>query len=151
MSSSKKQWCNNYKRARWVLDLTDEDIYWCTADPGWVTGTVYGVFGPMLAGATTLVLGGSFSPGNWYGAIEEYDVTVWYSAPTAFRMLMGAGENQLRKYNLTSLRHILSVGEPLNPEVVRWGVDMFDLRIHDTWWMTETGAHTICNYNSLPY
>ena len=103
--------------ARWVLDLTDEDIYWCTADPGWVTGTVYGVFGPMLAGATTLVLGGRFSPGNWYGAIEEYDVTVWYSAPTAFRMLMGAGENQLLKYNLTSLRHILSVGSHLTQKL----------------------------------
>ena len=136
--------------ARWVLDLRDEDIYWCTADPGWVTGTVYGIFGPMLAGATTLVLGGRFSPESWYGAIEDYDVTVWYSAPTAFRMLMGAGEKQLRKYDMSSLRHILSVGEPLNPEVVRWGVDMFDLRIHDTWWMTETGAHTICNYNCLP-
>lgn len=135
---------------RWVLDLADEDIYWCTADPGWVTGTVYGVFGPMLAGATTLILGGRFSPEGWYGAIEEYGVTVWYSAPTAFRMLMGAGESQVRKYDLSSLRHILSVGEPLNPEVVRWGTETFNLRIHDTWWMTETGAHTICNYNCLP-
>lgn len=135
---------------RWVLDLTDEDIYWCTADPGWVTGTVYGIFGPMLAGATTLILGGRFSPEAWYGAIEEYGVTVWYSAPTAFRMLMGAGENQVRKYDLSSLRHILSVGEPLNPEVVRWGTETFNIRIHDTWWMTETGAHTICNYNCLP-
>lgn len=135
---------------RWVLDLTDEDIYWCTADPGWVTGTVYGLFGPMLAGATTLVLGGRFSPEAWYGAIEEYSVTVWYSAPTAFRMLMGAGSSMLERYDVSSLRHILSVGEPLNPEVVRWGTDTFKLRIHDTWWMTETGAHTICNYNCLP-
>lgn len=135
---------------RWVLDLNDNDIYWCTADPGWVTGTVYGILGPMLVGATTLILGGSFSPESWYGAIEEYGVTVWYSAPTAFRMLMGAGESQLRDFDLKSLRHILSVGEPLNPEIVRWGADSFNLRIHDTWWMTETGAHMICNFNCLP-
>ncbi|MCZ2259716.1 acetate--CoA ligase [Sporosarcina sp. G11-34] len=135
---------------RWVLDLNDEDIYWCTADPGWVTGTVYGVFGPMLAGATNLVLGGRFSPESWYGAIEDYGVTVWYSAPTAFRMLMGAGEGQLRGFDLTTLRHVLSVGEPLNPEVIRWGTDSFKLRIHDTWWKTETGGHIICNFNCLP-
>ena len=77
-------------------------------------------------------------------------MTVWYSAPTAFRMLMGAGEGQLRKFDLSSLRHILSVGEPLNPEVIRWGMDAFNLRIHDTWWMTETGAHMICNFQCLP-
>lgn len=135
---------------RWVLDLNDQDVYWCTADPGWVTGTVYGLFGPMLTGATILVLGGRFAPGNWYEAIEEYSVTVWYSAPTAFRMLMGAGEGPLRQFDLSSLRHILSVGEPLNPEVIRWGMDAFNLRIHDTWWMTETGAHMICNYGCLP-
>ena len=135
---------------KWVLDLNDKDIYWCTADPGWVTGTVYGFIGPMLAGATSLILGGNFSPQKWYSAIEEYGVTVWYSAPTAFRMLMGAGERQLRDYDLKSLRHILSVGEPLNPEVIRWGMDSFNLRIHDTWWMTETGAQMICNFNCLP-
>ncbi|MHA6260375.1 acetate--CoA ligase [Sporosarcina sp. CAU 1771] len=135
---------------RWVLDLKDEDVYWCTADPGWVTGTVYGLFGPLLNGATNLVLGGRFSPEKWYEAIEEYGVTVWYSAPTAFRMLMGAGEGPLRAHDLKSLRHVLSVGEPLNPEVIRWGMDSFNLRIHDTWWMTETGAHMICNYACLP-
>jgi acetyl-CoA synthetase len=136
--------------ARWVLDLKDEDVFWCTADPGWVTGTAYGIFGPMLAGATSLIVGGRFSTDSWYGAIQEYGVTVWYSAPTAFRMLMGAGAGPLEKYDLSSLRHILSVGEPLNPEVIRWGMDVFKLRIHDTWWMTETGAQTICNFGSLP-
>lgn len=135
---------------RWVLDLNDQDVYWCTADPGWVTGTVYGILGPMLAGATNLVLGDRFSPESWYGAIEDYGVTVWYSAPTAFRMLMGAGEGQLRGFDLTSLRHILSVGEPLNPEVIQWGTASFKLRIHDTWWKTETGGHMICNLNCLP-
>lgn len=135
---------------RWVLDLNDEDIFWCTADPGWVTGTAYGVFGPMLAGATSLILGGRFSADSWYGAIEEYGVTVWYSAPTAFRMLMGVGEGPLRNFDHSTLRHILSVGEPLNPEVIRWGSEAFKLRIHDTWWMTETGAQTICNFGCLP-
>lgn len=135
---------------RWVLDLSDEDIYWCTADPGWVTGTVYGVFGPMLAGATTLILGKEFSLENWYETIEAYGVTVWYSAPTAFRMLMGASEKNKKRYDLSTLRHILSVGEPLNVEVIQWGIDTFNLRIHDTWCMTETGALMIANFKSLP-
>ncbi|WP_246941277.1 acetate--CoA ligase [Bacillus pinisoli] len=139
----------HYQTAKWVLDLQEEDIYWCTADPGWVTGTSYGIFGPWLVGASNVVVGGRFSPEAWYGTIEDYGVTVWYSAPTAFRMLMGAGDEVVKKFNLNSLRHILSVGEPLNPEVVRWGMKVFNLRIHDTWWMTETGAQLICNYPSM--
>ncbi|BDH62621.1 acetyl-coenzyme A synthetase [Lysinibacillus sp. PLM2] len=138
-----------YQTAQWVLDLKDEDIYWCTADPGWVTGTAYGIFGPWLNGVTNLIVGGRFTPQAWYGAIEKYRVTVWYSAPTAFRMLMGAGTSVLEGYNLSSLRHVLSVGEPLNPEVIRWGMDELGHRIHDTWWMTETGAHMICNYPTM--
>ncbi|MGM0877441.1 MAG: acetate--CoA ligase [Bacillota bacterium] len=139
----------HYQTAKWVLDLNDDDVYWCTADPGWVTGTSYGVFAPWLVGATNVILGGRFSPEDWYQTIENYGVTVWYSAPTAFRMLMGAGDGLVKKFNLRSLRHILTVGEPLNPEVVRWGKKAFDLRIHDTWWMTETGAQVICNYPSM--
>lgn len=139
-----------YQSMKWVMDIRDEDIYWCTADPGWVTGTSYGIFGPWLAGTTSLVLGGRFSPDAWYNAIDEYRVTVWYSAPTAFRMLMGAGEVVVKKHDLSSLRHILSVGEPLNPEVIKWGMHVFNKRIHDTWWMTETGAQMICNYACLP-
>ena len=139
-----------YQSMKWVMDIRDEDVYWCTADPGWVTGTSYGIFGPWLAGATSLVLGGRFSPDAWYNAIEAYKVTVWYSAPTAFRMLMGAGDAIVEKHDLSSLRHILSVGEPLNPEVVKWGMQVFHLRIHDTWWMTETGAQMICNFGCLP-
>lgn len=138
-----------YKTAQWVLDLKEEDIYWCTADPGWITGTSYGIFGPWLNGVTNVVLGGRFSPDAWYQAIEQFKITVWYSAPTAFRMLMGAGDDIVKKYDLSSLRHILSVGEPLNPEVIRWGMDVYGHRIHDTWWMTETGAHMICNYPSM--
>ncbi|RYL92325.1 acetate--CoA ligase [Sporolactobacillus sp. THM7-4] len=134
---------------RWVLDLKDDDIYWCTADPGWVTGTSYGIFAPWLNGATNVVRGGRFSPDDWYQTIQKYKVTVWYSAPTAFRMLMGAGDERVKRYDLSSLRHILSVGEPLNPEVVKWGWDVYHRRIHDTWWMTETGGHMICNFPSL--
>ncbi|BDG81108.1 MULTISPECIES: acetate--CoA ligase [Bacillus] len=135
-----------YQTGKWVLDLKEEDIYWCTADPGWVTGTVYGIFAPWLNGATNVIVGGRFSPESWYGTIEQLGVNVWYSAPTAFRMLMGAGDEMAAKYDLTSLRHVLSVGEPLNPEVIRWGHKVFHKRIHDTWWMTETGGQLICNY-----
>ncbi|WP_458118850.1 acetate--CoA ligase [Paenibacillus sp. Z6-24] len=131
---------------RVVLDLQPDDIYWCTADPGWVTGTSYGIFAPWLNGATNVIRGGRFSPQDWYETIQRYKVTVWYSAPTAFRMLMGAGDEAVEQYDLSSLRHVLSVGEPLNPEVIRWGYRVYKQRIHDTWWMTETGAQLICNY-----
>lgn len=139
----------HYQTAKWVLDLKEDDVYWCTADPGWVTGTAYGIFGPWLVGASNVILGGRFRPESWYETIEDFGVTVWYSAPTAFRMLMGAGDELIKQFDLTSLRHVLSVGEPLNPEVVRWGVKVFNLRIHDTWWMTETGGQLICNYPSM--
>ncbi|UTH13195.1 acetate--CoA ligase [Macrococcus equipercicus] len=139
----------HYISGQYVLDLTEDDIYWCTADPGWVTGTSYGIFAPWLNGATNVIAGGRFSPEGWYSTIEEFKVTVWYSAPTAFRMLMGAGDELSKNYDLSSLRHVLSVGEPLNPEVIKWGYKVFGKRIHDTWWMTETGAHMIVNYPSM--
>lgn len=138
-----------YYTGRIVLDLKEDDVYWCTADPGWVTGTSYGIFAPWLNGATNVIRGGRFSPQDWYNTIEKYKVTVWYSAPTAFRMLMGAGDEAVKSFDLSSLRHVLSVGEPLNPEVVRWGLKVYGQRIHDTWWMTETGAHLICNYPAM--
>lgn len=96
-----------------------------------------------------MIRGGRFSPTDWYETLEKNKVTVWYSAPTAFRMLMSAGDEVVKKYDLSSLRHVLSVGEPLNPEVIRWGSKVFNKRIHDTWWMTETGAQLICNYPSV--
>lgn len=136
----------HYQTAKWVLDLKEDDVYWCTADPGWVTGTAYGIFAPWLVGASNVILGGRFSPEAWYEALQDYGVTVWYSAPTAFRMLMGAGQDAIKKYDLSQVRHVLSVSEPLNPEVIRWGMNAFGLRIHDTWWMTETGGQVICNY-----
>ncbi|SDT41871.1 acetyl-CoA synthetase [Paenibacillaceae bacterium GAS479] len=134
---------------RVVLDLKEDDVYWCTADPGWVTGTSYGIFAPWLNGATNVVRGGRFSPQDWYRTLQRYGVTVWYSAPTAFRMLMGAGDDVVSQFDLSSLRHVLSVGEPLNPEVVRWGAKVYGQRIHDTWWMTETGGQLICNYPAM--
>lgn len=138
-----------YTTARWVLDLKDDDVYWCTADPGWITGMMYGVFAPWLTGTTIVIFGGRFNPSMWYETIEKYDVSVWYSAPTAFRMLMGAGDEFVKQYQLESLRHILTVGEPLNPEIIRWGMKVFKQRIHDTWWMTETGAIMISNFPSM--
>ncbi|WP_230876207.1 acetate--CoA ligase [Paenibacillus validus] len=135
----------HYITGKWVLDLQEDDIYWCTADPGWVTGTSYGIFAPWLNGATNLVRGGRFSADGWYRTLQDYGVTVWYSAPTAFRMLMSAGDELTAKYSFGRLRHVLSVGEPLNPEVIRWGLKVYGKRIHDTWWMTETGAHMIVN------
>lgn len=139
----------HYQTGKWILDLQEGDIYWCTADPGWVTGTAYGVFAPWLNGVTNVIRGGRFSPDDWYQTIEKNKVTIWYSAPTAFRMLMGAGEDVVKKYDLSSVRHILSVGEPLNPEVVRWGMQVYGKRIHDNWWMTETGAILISNYPQM--
>ncbi len=136
----------HYATARYVLDLHDEDIYWCTADPGWVTGTSYGMFGPASNGVTSLVYEGGFGAGRWYSLIQKYGVTVWYTAPTAIRMLMKAGEQLPQRHDLSSLRYICSVGEPLNPEAVFWGQKALGLPIHDNWWQTETGSILIANY-----
>ncbi|OEH86967.1 acetate--CoA ligase [Desulfuribacillus stibiiarsenatis] len=139
----------HYQTAKWVLDFKPGDVYWCTADPGWVTGTSYGTFAPWLHGITNVIRGGRFSPEDWYTTLEKYKVTIWYSAPTAFRMLMSKGSDIIENYDLSSIRHILSVGEPLNAEVIRWGLKTFKKRIHDTWWMTETGGQMIVNFPSM--
>jgi len=136
--------------AKYVLDLHDEDVYWCTADPGWVTGTSYGIFGAWACGATSLVLEAGFDAARWYRAIEEYGVTMWYTAPTAVRLLMKQGAGLAKKHDLSSLRYICSVGEPLNPEAVVWGREAFGMPIHDGWWQTETGAIMIANYATMP-
>lgn len=135
---------------KWVLDLRDDDVYWCTADPGWVTGTVYSIFGPWSNGATCVTYEGRFDAESWYGLIDRLHVTVWYTAPTALRMLMKAGDDVVFEHSLESLRHILSVGEPLNPEVVRWGMKVYGLPIHDNWWQTETGMMLIANLPCNP-
>lgn len=139
----------HYISGKYVLDLKEDDIYWCTADPGWVTGTSYGVFAPWLNGVTNCIAGGRFSPEQWYSMIETFKVTIWYTAPTVLRMLMSAGDDVVEKYDLSSLRSILSVGEPLNPEVIKWSKDVYDKRVLDTWWMTETGGHMIVNYPAV--
>ncbi|MHB7935206.1 acetate--CoA ligase [Staphylococcus haemolyticus] len=139
----------HYISGKYVLDLKEDDVYWCTADPGWVTGTSYGVFAPWLNGVTNCIAGGRFSPEQWYSMIETFKVTIWYTAPTALRMLMSAGDDVVEKYDLSSLRSILSVGEPLNPEVIKWSKDVYDKRVLDTWWMTETGGHMIVNYPAV--
>ena len=132
--------------AKWALDLKESDVYWCTADPGWVTGIAYGILGNWSNGVTTLVYKGRFNPEKWYQLIQDYHVTVWYTAPTAIRMLAAEGEKLLKKYDFSSLRHLASVGEPLNPEAVWWGMEAFGLPFHDNWWQTETGGILIANY-----
>jgi acetyl-CoA synthetase len=136
----------HYATGKYVLDIHDEDVYWCTADPGWVTGTSYGMFGPWSNGATSLVYEGGFGAGAWYSMIEKYRVTVWYTAPTAIRMLMKAGDQAAKKHDLSSLRYMCSVGEPLNPEAVVWSDKVLGLPFHDNWWQTETGCILIANY-----
>lgn len=131
--------------AKFVLDLKPEDIYWCTADPGWVTGIVYSILSNWSLGITTFVYGGRFDVEKWYSLLEKYKITVWYTAPTAVRMLMGKGEEIVKKYNLSSLRYLASVGEPLNPEAIVWGQKAFGKPFHDTWWQTETGSIMIAN------
>lgn len=135
--------------AKWVLDLRDDDVYWCTADPGWVTGIAYEILGSWSNGASMVVFEGRFDPGRWYKIIEDYKVTVWYTAPTAVRLLMAAGTALVKKYDLSSLRHLASVGEPLNPEAIYWGLKAFGLPFHDNWWQTELGAICIANFPSL--
>jgi len=135
----------------WVLDVHDEDVYWCTADLGWVTGVVYGVIGPWSNGVTQVGLGGRFDPERWFKTIQDYKISVWYTAPTAVRMLMAKGDDIPKKYDLSSLRANYSVGEPLNPEGVRWAMEVFDSKpFHDTWWQTETGSILITNFPEMP-
>ena len=140
---------SQYLTAKWVLDLKEDDIYWCTADPGWVTGTSYGIIGPWSLGITQCVLDSGFSAEAWYKFIEKHGVTVWYSAPTAIRSLMKAGEELVKKYRLSRLRHLASVGEPLNAEAVIWSEKIFGKAFLDTYWQTETGAMMICNFPGM--
>jgi acetyl-CoA synthetase len=136
--------------ARWVLDLQAGDVYWCTADPGWVTGISYGVIAPLACGVGMIVDREEFDAPRWYEILNTERVTVWYTAPTAIRMLMKAGVELARTREYPALRHLASVGEPLNPEAVVWGVAALGLPFHDTWWQTETGAIMIANYPCMP-
>lgn len=140
---------SQYLTTKWILDLQDDDIYWCTADPGWVTGTSYGIIGPWSLGVTQCILDSGFSAQVWYKFIEKFKVSMWYSAPTAIRSLMKAGEGIVKDYNLSSLRHLASVGEPLNSEAVIWSEKVFGKQFHDTFWQTETGSVMISNYPGM--
>jgi acetyl-CoA synthetase len=138
----------HHATARYVLDLREDDIFWCTADPGWVTGTSYGVIAPLTCGVTCVVDELEFDARRWYRLLEQERVTVWYTAPTALRMLMRAGSAPHEGCDLSALRHVASVGEPLNPEVVHWGLEEIDRPIRDTWWQTETGAIMVANFHA---
>jgi acetyl-CoA synthetase len=136
----------HYITAKYALDLHPDDIYWCTADPGWVTGTSYGLIAPLTHGVTNIVDEAEFDADRWYRTLEEQKVSVWYTAPTAIRRLMRLDINPLETYDLSHLRFVASVGEPLNPEAVVWGQRVLRLTIHDNWWQTETGGIMIANY-----
>ena len=140
---------SQYLTTKWVLDLQENDIYWCTADPGWVTGTSYGIIGPWSMGIAQCVLDAGFSAQAWYKFIEKYRITMWYSSPTAIRSLMKAGDEIVKSYNLSSLRHLASVGEPLNSEAVIWSEKIFGKPFHDTFWQTETGSIMITNFPGM--
>lgn len=134
---------------RLALDLQEGDVYWCTADPGWVTGTSYGIIAPLANGVTMIADAGPFDVERWYRILQEQKVDVWYTAPTAVRMFMRAGAEVARRFDLGSLRYIASVGEPLNPEAVVFGQEAFGLPIHDNWWQSETGGIMIANYAAM--
>ncbi len=135
----------HFATGRYALDLHDDDVYWCTADPGWVTGTSYGIVAPLLHGVTSIVDEAEFDAERWYRILQEQRVSVWYTAPTAIRMLMKAGPELAGKYTFPRLRFVASVGEPLNPEAVWWGQEVLRRPIHDNWWQTETGGIMIAN------
>ena len=139
----------HYVTARVALDLHPDDVFWCTADPGWVTGTSYGIVAPLTHGITMVVDERDFDAECWYRLIASERVTVWYTAPTAIRMLMKAGADLARAHDLSSLRFLGSVGEPLNPEAVVWGVEAFGQPFHDNWWQTETGGIMIANLAAM--
>ncbi len=135
--------------ARFALDLGPDDVYWCTADPGWVTGTSYGIIAPLALGATLVVDEAEFEPERWYRILQDEKVRVWYTAPTAIRMLMKLGADLPRRFDLSALRFAASVGEPLNPEAVVWGQEVLGRPFHDTWWQTETGGIVLANFAAM--
>lgn len=135
----------HYVTGLYALDLHPDDIYWCTADPGWVTGTSYGIISPLLHGVTSIIDQAEFDAERWYRILQDEQVSVWYTAPTGIRMLIKAGPELPARFSFPHLRFIASVGEPLNPEAVWWGKEVLGLPIHDNWWQTETGGIMIAN------
>jgi len=139
----------HYITAAYVLDLHPDDVFWCTADPGWVTGTSYGVIAPLLHGVTNIVDEAEFDAKRWYQILQDQKVSIWYTAPTAIRRLMRLDIKPQQEYDLSHLRVAYSVGEPLNPEGVLWGKQVLGKPFHDTWWQTETGGIMIANYPQM--
>jgi acetyl-CoA synthetase len=135
--------------AREVLHLTEEEIYWCTADQGWVTGTSYGIIGPWSIGVTQVHFGGGYNAEHWFTLLEQEQVSIWYTAPTALRMLLREDPDLFGRFDLARLKHIFSVGEPLNPEVIHWSRRTLGREIYDTWFQTETGGIMITNRPGL--
>lgn len=135
----------HYLTGLYALDLHPTDIFWCTADPGWVTGVSYGIIAPLLHGVTSIVDEAEFDAERWYRILQTEKVSVWYTAPTAIRMLIKAGTELPSRFRFPQLRFIASVGEPLNPEAVWWGKQVLGQPIHDNWWQTETGGIMIAN------
>jgi acetyl-CoA synthetase len=135
----------HYATGRFALDLHPGDVFWCTADPGWVTGTSYGLVAPLAHGVTNVVDEAEFDAERWFRVLRDERVTVWYTAPTAIRRLMRIGARPAGEEGLPDLRFVASVGEPLNPEGVLWGRDVLGLPIHDNYWQTETGGIVIAN------
>jgi len=135
---------------RLVLDLHADDVFWCTADPGWVTGTSYGIIAPLTNGVTSIIDEADFDAERWYRILERHRVDVFYTAPTAIRMLQRLGDELPAAHDLSALRLVASVGEPLDAEGVRWCQSTFGVPVLDTWWQTETGGIMIANYRSQP-
>ena len=135
----------HYLTGLYALDLHPDDIFWCTADPGWVTGMAYGVITPLIHGVTSIVDEAEFEAERWYRILQTQGVTVWYTAPTAIRMLIKAGPELVAQFSFPKLRFVASVGEPLNAEAVWWGNRVLGLPIHDNWWQTETGGIMVAN------
>jgi acetyl-CoA synthetase len=132
-----------------ILGLKTNDIFWCTADQGWVTGTSYGIIGPWSLGVTQVQYGGGYDAQKWFTILNRERITVWYTAPTALRMLLREEESLIANVDISNLRNIFSVGEPLNPEVINWGRRVLKRDIYDTWFQTETGAIMIANRPGL--
>ncbi len=139
----------HHMTGKYALDFHQDDRFWCTADPGWVTGTSYGIIAPLTNGITSIVDEAEFDAERWYRTLQDQQISIWYTAPTAIRMMMKSGADLVRKYDLRRLRFLASVGEPLNPEAVLWGREAFGHPFHDNWWQTETGGIMIANYAAM--
>lgn len=139
----------HFTTGKYVLDFQKGDVFWCTADPGWVTGTSYGIISPLVNGVSSIIDENEFDGMRWYEILEKEKVNVWYTAPTAIRRLMRMDLVPKERYDLSHLRLVLSVGEPLHAGAVVWGENAFGVPVLDNWWQTETGGIMIANYRSM--